>query len=622
MKTRKLGFACVLLLAAMTVPTVGGEARNDLFRDAESALDKVWEPRIVAVPPAAAARDMCVTADGQIRHYGFTDDGARKRRVFAASDDYGMSWRIVPSDPDDVGAMVRSPWSGEWVYFTGRDPVMLVRSETGPGDTAAISTPMPWKHLELRQLMPLKSRKRWLAAFSDVACENGECYHAVTAYSDDDGRTWVRTDLRPVPDVERMSAGDLRPHWFNDGCEPAFVELKDGTILLCVRTSGPHAAFFRSTDGGETWGDGEPDEAFWQSNTMPYFFRLKDGRILFFWNNTASLPTRALSEYPELSSGERSGRWETVFTNRDALHAAISDDEGKTWRGFREVALNGIRNAADFRELGNGPFDEHDKSVHQTQALELPGGKVLLAYGQNPSSRRMLVFDPDWLMETKRTDDFRHGLGGLSTHLYVKSCAGGWRGWAGHCAWNRVSGSLLVRDPHMDGMSPGSTPSHRDVLQLCRIRDGRLVCDRQGIVWNFPSSRSGRLELDCRIIGSGFKLTLADHWMNPSDETGPARCPFSERIDAKELRAPGWHRVTVEWDGSKVRVSANGKELLVRDGVGIPRFGFSYVHLQTLAEESDERGTYFSRFDFTSALGQPPERQKSCQTPHTKRRMK
>jgi hypothetical protein len=591
--------AMMFCAAALTAAAQGGEA-GGRSREAERALEKVWEPRIVAVPPAAAVRDMCVTAGGQIRHYGFIADGQTKKRVYAASDDCGMSWRTVPADPADAGAMVRSPWSGEWIYFTGREPVTLVRSKTGPGDTAATVTPMPWKHLELRQLTPLKSRKRWLAAFSDVTCENGECYHAVTAYSDDDGRTWVRSDLSPVADVERMSAGDRRPHWFNDGCEPSFVELKDGSILLCVRTSGPHAAFYRSADGGETWGAGKPDEAFWQSNTMPYFLRLKDGRILFFWNNTASLPTRALPEYPELSPGERSGRWESVFTNRDALHAAISDDEGKTWRGFREVALNEIRNAADFRELGNGPFDEHDKSVHQTQALELPGGKVLLAYGQNPSARRILIFDPDWLTETARSDDFRHGLGNLSTHLYVKSCTGGWRGWAGHCAWNRVPGALLVRDPHMDSLSPGAKPSNRDVLQLCRIRDGRLVCDRQGVVWNFPASRSGRLELDCRIIGSGFKLTLADHWMNPSDETGPGRCPFSERIDDGTLRVPGWHRVSVEWSGAKVRISADGVELVARDGVRIPRFGFSYVHLQTLAEETDEKGTCFRSFDFAA----------------------
>jgi hypothetical protein len=99
-------------------------------------------------------------------------------------------------------------------------------------------------------------------------------------------------------------------------------------------------------------------------------------------------------------------------------------------------------------------------------------------------------------------------------------------------------------------------------------------------------------------VGGGFRLTLAGHWMNPSDETGPELCPFSERIDDESLRAPGWHRVKVEWNGSKVVVTADGRKLLSREGVRVPRFGFSYVHLQTLADGTDVKGTYFRRFDF------------------------
>lgn len=576
-----------------------------------SASGAVWAPHIVGTPPASAARDLCVTADGEIRHYGFVSDGQTNRHAYVASRDNGLSWRTELAADGDVGAMVKSPWSGEWLYFVSNSygPVTLVRSKKGPGDTSAERTPMPWTQLELRQLVPLRSRRRWLAAFSDVSCKGTECYHATTAYSDDDGRTWHRTDLEPVADVARLSPGDRRPHWFNNGCEPTVVELSDGSILLCVRTSGPHAAFYRSTDGGETWGEGRPDVRFWQANTMPYLFRLKDGRILFLWNNTAILPTRDLSEYPELNEGERTGRWEAVFTNRDALHAAISDDDGRTWRGFRELALNEIRNAADFRELGNGPFDEIDKSVHQTQALELPDGKVLVAYGQNPAARRMLVFDPDWLLETERTEDFRHGLGNLSTHLYVRSLTGGARGWAGHCAWNRVPGGLLVRDPDTDDPPLAGQRSVREVLQLCRVRDPRLISDRQGVVWNFPAVRAGRLTLDCRIVGSGFRLTLADHWMNPTDETGPALSPYSEAIDVAALRAPGWHRLTAEWTDDAVRLSVDGQLLGVRKMSSVPTCGLSYLHLQTLAEETDAKGTYFRSFTSsqlpTTALMQP-----------------
>ena len=307
---------------------------------------------------------------------------------------------------------------------------------------------------------------------------------------------------------------------------------------------------------------------------------------------------RDLSEYTELGEGERSGQWETVFTNRDALHAAISDDDGKTWKGFREIALNDIRNASDFRELGNDPAQEHDKSVHQTQALELPGGKVLLAYGQNAAARRMVIFDPDWLLETSREEDFRTGLGNISNHLYVRSLSGGWRGWAGHCAWNRMPGATLVRDPDTDNPPPGAKRSVREVLQLARVRDPRLVSERQGVAWNFPAARKGTVTVECRRVGAGFRLTLADHWMNPCDEVGPARSPFSIAISVKELPDRAWHALTAAWDedAGQVTLAVDGKALGRYPLASLPPFGLSYLHLQTLAEEADAEGTYFRRF--------------------------
>lgn len=554
---------------------------------------RVTAPVVVATPPTAAVRDLCVAADGEIRHYGWKVIDGRRRRVFLASRD-GANWTLRLAAEGDVGPMVKSPYGGGWLYWRDGEDGFLecVRSKIGPGDVAPTAVRYPWKRQELRQLLALKGRRRWVAAFSDVRCENGACYRAALMLSDDDGETWRRVEVAPVPGVERRAPGDRRPHWFNDGCEPTVAELKDGTLLMAVRTSGPHAAFYRSSDGGETWGAGTPDPAFWQANTMPYLFRLKDGRLLFVWNNTQMLPTRDAAEYPELDGATLAGTWESVFTNRDALHAAVSEDDGRTWRGFREIALNPVRNAADFRQRGNLPFEEIDKSVHQTQALELPDGKVLLAFGQNVASRRMVVFDPDWLCETSRREDFRHGFENVSNHLYVKSLTGGWKGFAGHCAWNRVPGALLVRDPETDAQT------RREVLQLARIRDPRLVSDRQGVVWNFPAARRGRVTLDGRVVGAGFRLTLADRWINPCDETNPARSPFSRAVDVPALRAAGWHAVTVAWDcaaGTAV-LSVDGRAVATEALAYAPPFGLSYLHLQTLAEETDGAGTLFRSF--------------------------
>ncbi len=558
-------------------------------------LDGVYAPQVVAVPPTAAVRDMCVSADGEIRHYGWKMVGGRKRRVYIASRDHGMNWVTRIADTNDVGAMTKSPWSGEWLAF-GTDPAteetLLLRSAKGPGDTHPSVTRMPWRRQECRQLLAMRSRRRWVACFSDVRCENGECYHAGVALSDDDGRTWRYIAVPAAADVPRLHPGDRRPHWFNNGCEPTVAELADGVLVLALRTSGEHHRFTRSSDGGETWSVPVERAEFWAANTMPLFFRLSDGRLLFIWNNTAMLPTLPLSEYPELHEGERTGQWETVFTNRDALHAAISDDDGRTWRGFREILLNPIRNASDFREHGNDLAQENDKSVHQTQALELPGGKVLVACGQGISSRRIVVFDPKWLCETAHAEDFRSGLGGVSTHLYVKSLSGGNRGWSGHCAWNRVPGALLVREPDT------GPATKREALQLCRIRDSRLVSDRQGAVWNFPAARKGRVRISCRIEGEGFRLTLADHWMNPCDETGPRRCPLSAEVTGREAPPGVWHEIEASWDADadSVRLICDGRPFLEAPFRVESPAGVSYLHLQTLAEGCDPKGTYFRSF--------------------------
>ena len=66
------------------------------------------------------------------------------------------------------------------------------------------------------------------------------------------------------------------------------------------------------------------------------------------------------------------------------------------------------------------------------------------------------------------------------------------------------------------------------------------------MVWNFPASRNGRVKIVCRIEGEGFRLTLADHWMNPCDEFGPPRSPLSEPVAAADVpRGVWWNHGTL-----------------------------------------------------------------------------
>lgn len=553
--------------------------------------EKIFAPVVVADLPGDAFQGLCYTKDGKIRHYNtiMLPDG--DKNIYLESADNGLSWTFHERPKGLWGPMVmKSPYSRYWIAILGDK---VYRSKVGLGDTKSkCVAQIDLKDAHAMDMIALKSRKRFVAVFIVDALSPKTGYHASSAYSDDDGLTWTIVPLPEAGFVPKKTLGDKRTHWYCGGSEPSIAELSDGTLLVAARTSGPYHTFYKSTDGGETWSDPYFDENFWSSNTTPNLITLSDGRLLFIWNNTAILPTRDLSEYPEMTKAEKEGVWESVFTNRDALHAAISEDDGKTWRGFRELALNEIRNYGDFRQFGGWPRNGHDRSVHMTSALELPDGNVLLAYGQERSSARMLIFDPDWLYETSASEDFRSGFAHISNHLYVNTLTGGRKKWAGHAQWNRVPGALLVKDPD------AGKGTQKDVLQICRITDPRLVSDRQGVVWNFPAAKKGVFTTECRIDGEGFQLALCDHWMNPCDEYGPKESPVVFRVTSEDLPESKWYTLSVEWDFETTNATlfVDGKALRSVEIGKFPPSGLSYLHLQTLAERYDPHGAYFKSF--------------------------
>ena len=556
-------------------------------------LQDVFAPEVTGVPPTYAHREMCRMDDGEIRHYGQVMRGGKVCRVYASSRDEGLSWRLFAAKEDDVGALVKSPWSGEWLTVCSRDGVKAVRSKKGPSAGDAVFTPVEAPgFVFFRQPQPLAEKGHWICAGAAInrdpkVCPGSQC--PAVLLSADDGRTWRMVALtNVVTQASEPKAPDAVPRWENYCCEPTVDQRRDGTLQMFVRTSTDHNWRYLSRDGGETWTGPEKLPHFFSCNTMPTFLRLKDGRLLYFWNNTVPLPKLPSLTGQVLNQDEACGRWETVFTNRDALHAAISEDDGETWTGFREIRLNEHRNDVDYRELGNDPAQEHDKSVHQSQALELPGGKVLLAAGQNSAVRRFVVFDPAWLYETTRDEDFRHGLGNVSHFLYVKGPVGGARGWAGHCTWNRVPGARMVFDPDLPA-------DQREVAKLVRRRDEDLVSDLPGLVWNFPAARKGRVEVECRVAagGEGFRFALSDHWFNPCDRYASEHAPAAWEV--RDVPPDRWLTVVAEWSGERVVFSVDGKPVAERKMSAPPRFGLSYLHLQLLAEKEDLKGVFFRR---------------------------
>jgi len=585
-------------------------------------LKRIFEPREVAVAPHYADRAMMITKEGQIRCYGarmFEHEDGRKEAslIVMKSDDCGLSFREDEVTADDAGASTCSPWSGDYltmIEFHGKQGgswvsieaeiraarqlrehehgTFVLRSSNGP-DGPWEETKISDEVVHLQRLpLPLKKQGHWINAGQKKV---DGYFHPVVFLSDNDGRTWSEKIL-PAPPNFTVHYPHKGMRWFDPGVEPAFAETATGRIIMLLRTSVDVHYQCHSDDGGKTWSEMIPSP-FFSVATMPGIYTLSDGRLIAVWNNTTPLPELDHDTQTNLNKGERNGFGEDVFTNRDALHAAVSHDNGETWHGFREIALNPLRCSEDFRTAG-GIYELLDKSVHQNQLLELPGGKVLVHYGQHRVCSRLIIFDPDFLDVTERTGTFEHGLRDWSTQIYYKSISGNIR-IAGHCAWNRRSGATLMPSPDNEWL---------EALLIGRHPDKRLFSELEGADWNFPAARRGTVSLDLTIMpgSGGIRISLADRWINPCDGFVKEWAVFSfvldgnGAVDGVKLAEAG-KRFTLELDFDldvrKLIASVEDASytLPVTQTLKAP-FGeaveLSYLHLQTAAEKADEDGVF------------------------------
>ena len=526
-----------------------------------SRIPAVSPPRIVGTPPADAGRGLVRVSPTEIRHYP-----GKGGKSFLQSLDNGETWHTRPipaSYPDatclgkESPSIVPIPGTSEYFrvepLYRKKPTEGIYRSEGGLDGT--------WKRIEdtegnpvlvsgiLRTPIWVNQNKRIL-----IPGHGGGCW---TWISDDQGATWTRSNKIQAPhhEVGGVHAGT---RWNHGMVEATIIEKTDGTLWMIARTAQDQHWQSFSTDHGTTWSPAEPSR-FWGTITMPTLFRMQDGRMLFVWSNTTALP--------EVKREKKRGG-EDVFTNRDALHAAISEDDGKTWIGFREIMLDDLRNNPDYAVTAGS----NDRGKHQAEVIQLDANRVLFSSGQHPLHRKLGILDVRWLYETTHSSTLTTDTDAQwSTHQYLDKIVG-------HCGYNRTPGARVAGDG----------------LRLLRVDTPGLTNPNQGATWNFPSGQSGSFSCTIRQEkgGAPVQLALTDRWFNPTDHTVDQFATFVLKTSEHPVLTPGkTHRLTVKWSPAGAQVFLDGKNT----GLNLPRKhptpnGISYVHFYNPATQADSHG--------------------------------
>ncbi len=559
-------------------------------------LQSIYAPREVCTLPLDACRSLAICPDGEIRIYGrenIMDVHGAGAPLYLASRDGGLSWKKHYVRNENVlKAASQNPKSGRYVttraYAKGPNKgSYALYSDEGFDSENYTSVKLSDFYFNImHQPYFIEELDRWLILGEHT--DEKHIKRITVSISDDDGETFRTQILEKYAPFYEIKPPHKGLRWQQYSCEPTMVYLeKENTLLMHVRTGQDFHYEYRSYDGGDTW-EGPTPTPFHATDTMPILYKLSDGRILHLWANAHPLAELDHNEaFPPVSDDIKNGVWEDVFTNRDVNNLAISEDGAKSWIHARELWRNPVRNNHDFRSIGG--FNTLDKSVHQGEITELPFGKVLILFGQNEVCRRAVILDPNWLYETDACENFRFGLQGVSTHMFVRSILGGFHHFSGHCAYNRTHGALLIPDP--DG-------NYEEVVQICYLDDPRLVDKKQGVVWGFPSSRQGEVKVQMRVLGCGVRISLLDAWAHPADENVTCHTHISTTYDKKT--APNtWDTVSITYDTEQNTYTVKVNACEYESGtIDTPSpLGLLYLHIQTLATSSDLEGTLIKKLE-------------------------
>ena len=352
-----------------------------------------------------------------------------------------------------------------------------------------------------------------------------------TCYSDDGGRTW-RHDSTDLP----VACGGTHSH--SGAIEPVTVQLGDGRVWMLIRTQ--LRCFYESfSDDGQVWTEPRPAR-FKAPNSPGGIARLRDGRLVFVWNNAQGPPL--------------GGQCGDVHGARHVLNAAVSHDDGQTWHGYREFARQALP------ELD-------DDQVSYPKLTALPDGKLLVSFTHVPGDwgrarLNYVVLEPDRLDETSDREDFSSGLAGWS-----------------------VNGTAGVSVAQLDG---------ERLLRLQSAGAKPLGAER-----NFPFAPRGTLRFGIRreAASEGVGLLLDETFWRPNDRRPDAAVDIS--LGADEVLPDEWVPVAVAWNvvEETAEVSVGGHQRQVPIS-GSP-LGLCYLTFYGRAPGAESGATLVQRLEMS-----------------------